>query len=81
MEATVAVPAREPQPAPRRKEPEAPTPEVARDQSEELLLRPRLEQSTAEGQVPDAPRDELNIVKGVAQFGEDGLGLARTEEE
>ncbi len=50
-------------------------PVLTRDQTDELLMKLRLEHpETDRSRQPTAEQDDLGIIKGSAQFGEDGLG-------
>ncbi|MEK6687186.1 MAG: hypothetical protein AABZ01_01850 [Gemmatimonadota bacterium] len=50
-------------------------PVLTRDQTDELLMKLRLEHpETDPSRQPTAEQDDLGIIKGSAQFGEDGLG-------
>ena len=52
---------------------------LTRDQTDELLMKLRLEQAEADpSRQPTAEQDDLGIIKGSAQFGEDGLGSPST---
>lgn len=56
-------------------EPAAPVPELTTDQTDELLMKLRLEgPDPNRSRLPDTELDDLDIIKGSAQFGEDGLG-------
>ncbi len=56
-------------------EPVGSDPVLTRDQSDELLMKLRLEHPDPDpSRQPTAEQDDLGIIKGTAQFGDDGLG-------